>query len=151
MKFIAATDGSHNRGKFGWGFAVTDEKGTLLVTCYGSGIVDPAWAHGWNIASECTAVIRLLESIKPGVELEVLHDYEGVGKWARGEWKAKTPVSSGYIAELKRLRRNVKFTWVKGHAGHALNETVDQLAYKGLTEQPATPVIVKANMRPQNE
>jgi ribonuclease H-related protein len=144
MKLIAATDGSHYEGKFGWGFAVATEDGKVIGTCYGSGIIDATWAHGWNIASECTAVIKLLESLKPEVELEIIHDYEGLGKWARGEWKGHKPCSIGYLNELKRLgRKKVKFTWVKGHTGHGLNEIVDGLAYKGMTEQPSSPVFVK--------
>jgi len=136
-----ATDGSHHEGKFGWAYAVVKEDGTVIGTGYGSGLVDESWAHGWNVAAECTAVVRALEAIKPEIEVEILHDYEGLGRWARGEWKAKKPCAVGYCAELKKLARKVVFTWVRGHDGHDLNETVDSLAYKALKEQPVSPVI----------
>jgi ribonuclease HI len=139
-KLIAATDGSHCKGKFGWSFVVTTENGEVLSTCYGANLVDPRWAHAWNVAAECTAVIELLKSLEPSVELTILHDYEGLGKWARGEWKANKPCSIGYIVELKKLARKVTFKWVKGHDGHVLNEQVDTLAGKALREQPKVPV-----------
>ena len=142
MKVTIATDGSHLSGKFGWGFVVTDESGKVLGTCYGSDLIDESWAHAWNVAAECSAVIHAIRAMKPEVEVEIIHDYEGLGKWARGEWKANKPCSQGYIAELKRLGRNVKFTWVRGHNGHGLNELVDGLASRGLQEQPEKPVFV---------
>lgn len=146
MKFTAATDGSNKGGKkFGWAWVMVEsESGAFIASKYGCDLVDNSWAHGWNVAAECTAVIDLLMSVKPNVEIEILHDYEGVGKWARGEWKAKSPCSLGYSAALRQLNRNVKFTWVKGHNGHEMNELADKLAGKALHEQPAAPVLKKA-------
>lgn len=145
MKYIAATDGSNKGGKkFGWAWVLINENGKIIGSKYGCSLVDKTWAHAWNVAAECTAVIDLLRSVKPHVELEILHDYEGVGKWARGEWKAKTPCSIGYRTAVSGLSRNVKFTWVKGHNGHEMNELADKLASKALHEQPAVPVLTKA-------
>lgn len=144
MKYIAATDGSNRGGKrFGWAWVLMDESGKAVGSKYGCNLIDKTWAHGWNVAAECTAVIDLLSSLKPHVEIEILHDYEGVGKWARGEWKAKSPCSIGYRTAILELGRNVKFTWVKGHSGHELNEMADRLASKALHEQPAAPVLSK--------
>lgn len=143
-KYIGATDGSNLGGqKFGWAWVLADETENTLGSKYGCRLIDDSWAHAWNVAAECTAVIDLLSSLKPDVEVEIIHDYEGLGKWARGEWKAKTLCAKGYIAELKRLNRNVTFSWVKGHNGHDLNELVDGLAKKALTEQPDQPVFVR--------
>lgn len=142
MKVKIATDGSHHNGKFGWGFVVTDSTGRVLGTCYGSDLIDDSWAHAWNVAAECSAVIHAIRAMKPEAEVEIIHDYEGLGKWARGEWKVKTPCSKGYVAELKKLGRKVTFQWVKGHAGHETNEIVDGLARRGLQEQPEKPVFV---------
>lgn len=144
MKYIAATDGSNKGGKkFGWAWVLVDETGKVIGSKYGCNLVDKTWAHGWNVAAECTAVVDLLRSVKPSIELEILHDYEGVGKWARGEWKAKSPCSVGYRNAILELKRNVRFTWVKGHSGHEMNELADKLASKALNEQPAEPVLTK--------
>lgn len=141
MKYTAATDGSNSKGeRFGWGWVLTDENGVVLGTKYGSRLIDESWAHGHNVAAECTAVIDLLQSLKPECEIEIIHDYEGLGKWARGEWKAQKPCAVGYIDKLRRLNRKVTFTWVRGHSGHEMNELVDGLAKRGLVEQPVEPV-----------
>lgn len=141
MKYIAATDGSNFKGEtFGWAWVLADESGNILGTKYGCQLINSSWAHAWNVAAECTAVIDLLRSLKPDCEVDILHDYEGLGKWARGEWSANKRCSIGYCEELRKLGRRVKFTWVKGHNGHGLNEIVDGLASRALIEQPEHPV-----------
>jgi ribonuclease HI len=39
------------------------------------------------------------------------------------------------FVELVRARGDVTFRWVKGHAGHAMNELVDQLAVEAAQTQ----------------
>ncbi len=36
--------------------------------------------------------------------------------------------------DAARARHDVDWRWVKGHAGHALNERADELARKGMLE-----------------
>jgi ribonuclease HI len=144
MSIHIHTDGSNHGGeKFGWGFVVSNEAGDVLATCYGAGIHNPEWSSAWNVAAECTAVIRALGKIKPEQSIVLFHDYMGLGCWARGEWKVKSQCARGYVAELKALSRHVEFRHVQGHAGDKFNELADKLARQGLTEQPDKPVFCK--------
>jgi ribonuclease HI len=79
------------------------------------------------------------------VELHTDSQYlrNGVTQWihawkARG-WKTadKKPVKNEDLwkrLDSARLRHDVDWRWVKGHAGHVMNERADGLARKGLEE-----------------
>ena len=57
-------------------------------------------------------------------------DYEGIEKWASGEWKANkalTKFYSGYIAAAKNVIK-IEFEHVKAHTGIDGNEEADRLA-----------------------
>jgi ribonuclease HI len=62
-----------------------------------------------------------------------------ITRWKRNGWRTaeKAPVKN---AELWRrldaalAPHRVRWHWVRGHAGHALNERADQLAREGLEE-----------------
>lgn len=70
---------------------------------------------------------------------------DGITKWIHGwkkrGWKKadnKAPENLDYWKELDSLAMNipnVKFEWVKGHAGHPQNEHCDQLANKALDHE----------------
>ena len=127
---IAAADGSAlgNPGPAGWAWYVDD-------TCWASG----SWPHGTNNMGELMAVLDLLQQTAHlDEELHVFCDstyvINAITKWMAG-WKRKgwktgggTPVKN--VELMKALDaamqgRRVKFEWVKGHAGHALNEAAD--------------------------
>ena len=130
---IAAADGSAlgNPGPAGWAWYVDD-------TCWASG----GWPHGTNNMGELMAVLDLLQQTAHlDDELHVFCDstyvINAITKWMAG-WKRKgwktgggTPVKN--VELMKALDeamqgRRVKFEWVKGHAGHALNEAADERA-----------------------
>ena len=127
---IAAADGSAigNPGPAGWAWYVDD-------TCWASG----GWPHGTNNMGELMAVLDLLQQTAHlDDELHVFCDstyvINAITKWMAG-WKRKgwktgggTPVKN--VELMKALDeamqgRRVKFEWVKGHAGHPLNEAAD--------------------------
>jgi ribonuclease HI len=68
---------------------------------------------------------------------------QGITEWIRG-WKArgwktadKKPVKNDDLwrrLDEARSRHEVKWHWVKGHAGHVLNERADGLANRGVDE-----------------
>ena len=130
---IAAADGSAlgNPGPAGWAWYVDD-------TCWASG----GWPHGTNNMGELMAVLDLLQQTAHlDEELRVYCDSQYVintiTKWMAG-WKRRgwrkgdgKPVMN--IELVKGLDaamqgRDVDFVWVKGHAGHELNEAADRLA-----------------------
>lgn len=132
---IAAADGSAlgNPGPAGWAWYVDDDR-------WASG----GWPHGTNNMGELMAVLDLLQQTAHlDDDLHVFCDskyvIDSVTKWMAG-WKRKgwkkgdgKPVLNVELmkaidAAMEGRRHRVRFEWVKGHAGHALNEAADRLA-----------------------
>ena len=133
MTITAAADGSSlgNPGPAGWAWYVDEDT-------WDAG----GWPQGTNNLGELTAILRLLEATaESGDELHILADSQYainvVSKWRLG-WKKrgwtkadKKPIKNlELIQEIDRAMegRHVTFEWVKGHAGHRMNERADDLA-----------------------
>ena len=133
MTITAAADGSSlgNPGPAGWAWYVDEDT-------WDAG----GWPQGTNNLGELTAILRLLEATaESGDELHILADSQYainvVSKWRLG-WKKrgwtkadKKPIKNlELIQEIDRAMegRRVTFEWVKGHAGHHMNERADDLA-----------------------
>lgn len=139
MTITAAADGSAlgNPGPAGWAWYVNDN-------CWRAG----GWPHGTNNQGELMAVLDLLRATAhlPQEDLRILCDSQyvinSITKWMPG-WKRKgwrkadgKPVLNVEI--LKELDRELAgrkytFEWVKGHAGHDLNEAADERARAAAT------------------
>lgn len=133
MSIEAAVDGSclGNPGPTGWAWYVDDRH-------WAAG----GFPTGTNNLGELTAVARLLEATAHlDDDLVVYCDSQYVvnslttwmPEWKRRGWRTsgRKPVKNAdLMRELDGLLqgRNVRFVWVKGHDGHALNERVDDLA-----------------------
>jgi len=148
MKVKAYTDGacSGNPGPGGWGVYLVAESnvGTILKeeTLYGKN------QETTNQIMELTAAIQALESLKrQNVDITIFTDskyvVDGITKWIFGwlknNWNtaSKKPVVNRSLwEELFNLtkKQNVKWVWVKGHAGVPGNEKADFLAVKGREE-----------------
>ena len=133
MTIIAAADGSAlgNPGPAGWAWYVDRD-------CWASG----GWPHGTNNMGELMAVLDLLNATAHlDDDLLVYCDsryvIDTVTKWMAG-WKRKgwkkgdgKPVKNLEIIQgidAAMVGRTVRFEWVKGHAGHPLNEAADRYA-----------------------
>lgn len=134
QEIIAAADGSAlgNPGPAGWAWYIDDDH-------WASG----GWAHGTNNMGELKAVLDLFEATasRPEAKLCVYCDSQYVinslTKWMPG-WKKKGWKKSDGKPVLNRdllealdqalTGRDYEFIWVKGHAGHELNEKADSLA-----------------------
>lgn len=133
MTIIAAADGSAlgNPGPAGWAWYIDESR----WRCGG-------WKRGTNNQGELTAVLDLLRQTAHSPEpLHILCDSQyvinSVTKWMAG-WKRKgwkkadgKPVLNVEVMKAldEAMRgREVTFEWVKGHAGHELNEKADVLA-----------------------
>ena len=143
MTIVAAADGSAlgNPGPAGWAWYVDD-------SCWRAG----GWPHGTNNMGELMAVLDLFRSTAhiPEEPLHILCDSQYVinciTKWMPG-WKRKgwrkadgKPVLN--VDLLKDIDdaivgRKYKFEWVKGHAGHDLNEAADDRARDAATAYQA--------------
>ena len=134
QEIIAAADGSAlgNPGPAGWAWYIDNDH-------WASG----GWTHGTNNMGELKAVLDLFEATasRPEAKLRVYCDSQYVinslTKWMPG-WKKKGWKKSDGKPVLNRdllealdqalTGRDYEFIWVKGHAGHALNEKADSLA-----------------------
>lgn len=89
-----------------------------------------------NVAGEIMGSIRAMElCIERGIEsLSIFYDYNGIEKWATGEWKANKPGTIMYKNFCKEIsdKLKVKFVKVKGHSGDKYNDLADTLAKKSL-------------------
>jgi len=106
-------------------------------------------AHTTNNRMELTAAIRALEALRKPCRVEMHTDSQylrrGVSEWlpgwiARG-WRRKDGVLQNEDL-WRRLadaaaRHEVRWNWVKGHAGDVHNERADQLATAAIREQRA--------------
>jgi ribonuclease HI len=140
-KVYAYTDGAckGNPGPGGWGVLLR-YKGTEKEL-YGGEL------ETTNNRMELTAAIQALESLNRPCEVCVVTDSVYVSKgiaewlpnWVRRGWKTanKAPVKNVDLwqrLETARLKHQVEWKWVKGHAGHIENERADWLANKGVDE-----------------
>ena len=128
---------SGNPGPGGWG-TILRFRGVEKELKGGEGLTT-------NNRMEMMAAIQALEALKRPCKVELHTDSQylrtGITEWLAG-WKArgwrtaaKQPVKNEDLwkrLDQARLRHEVDWRWVKGHAGHDLNERADGLARKGL-------------------
>jgi ribonuclease HI len=138
---VIYTDGacSGNPGPGGWGAVLTFGDREKEI-CGGE-------PNTTNNRMEMMAAIQALEMLTKPCKVELHTDSQylrnGVTQWihawkARG-WKTadKKPVKNEDLwkrLDQARLRHEVDWRWVKGHAGDVMNERADGLARKGLEE-----------------
>lgn len=139
MTITAAADGSAlgNPGPAGWAWYIDEEN-------WASG----GWDHGTNNMGELQAVLELFRATAqhPEQELKILCDSQYaincISKWMPGwkkrGWKkadGKPVLNQEILKELDAAIKGRKYTfeWVKGHAGHDLNEAADDRARAAAT------------------
>jgi len=101
--------------------------------------------HTTNNRMELTAVIRALEALTRHCRVEVYTDSEYVRNgitewmpnWKRRGWKTadRKPVKNVDLwqaLDAAADRHEVRWHWVRGHAGHPENERADALANRGV-------------------
>jgi ribonuclease HI len=131
------TDGSclNNPGNGGWA-AIINQNGEVKEI---SGSVKDTT----NNKMELMAPIMALKQIKQNDQIEIYTDSqyvrlgitEWVHKWIKNNWQTskKEPVKNKELwMQLYELTNQfeIKWIWVKAHAGNVLNEEVDLLAKK---------------------
>lgn len=133
------TDGacSGNPGPGGWG--------ALLLWNGHEKELFGGEAETTNNRMEMMAVVQALEALKGPSKVELYTDskyvMQGITEWLHG-WKArgwktagKKPVKNQDLwmaIDAAMARHDVRFHWVKGHAGDECNERADELARLGI-------------------
>jgi ribonuclease HI len=138
-KVIIFTDGacSGNPGPGGWGAILTLGAHQKEI-CGGE-------AATTNNRMELMAAIKALESLTRPCDVELYTDSgylrggitSWLAGWKRNGWKTadRKPVKNVELwqeLEAAAVPHKIGWHWVKGHAGHPMNERADELAREGM-------------------
>jgi ribonuclease HI len=141
MKIKIYTDGacSGNPGKGGWGALIQENDNEKKLS--GSEL------NTTNNRMELTAVIKALEYYDESKEIEVFTDSkyvmqgitEWIKNWKTNHWKTsqKKDVKNKdlwVLLDSVSAKHDIKWSWVKGHAGDYGNEIADKLATQAILE-----------------
>ncbi len=145
-RLMAWTDGacSGNPGPGGWGVLMRAMDGDTVLKERALSGGEPDTT---NNRMELMAAIAALETLTRASEITVITDSayvkNGVTQWIHG-WKRngwrtadKKPVKNAELwqeLETQVARHEVRWEWVKGHAGDPGNERADQLANLGVEQ-----------------
>jgi len=138
---IIYTDGacSGNPGPGGWG----------AILCFGEREKELKGGepNTTNNRMELMAAIAALEALKRPCRVDVHTDSQylrngimsWINNWKRNGWRTadKKPVKNVELwqrLEASLKPHQVKWHWLKGHAGHAMNERADELAREAIAE-----------------
>ncbi len=112
----------------GWAFIAVENDREIASE---SGVTEfPAESR--NIDGELTASLRAMAWLRRvGKSGVICHDYEGIARWAKGDWKAKKAVSQRYVRDVQKYLP-VQFEKVPAHSGVKWNEAVDERAKKAI-------------------
>ena len=134
---IIYTDGSclENPGNGGWA-AIINDNGNIKK-------ISGSEKNTTNNRMELMAPINALKNVKSEEEINIYTDSqyvklgitEWINAWVKNNWKTskKEEVKNKDLwTELYNLNKslNVKWNWIKAHAGNQLNDEVDLLAKK---------------------
>lgn len=135
------TDGacSGNPGPGGWG-AILEWNGRRKEIKGG----DP---HTTNNRMELTAAIMAIEALKRPCTVDLHTDSQylrqgitsWIASWKRNGWRTadRKPVKNVDLwqrLDAALAHHKVRWHWVRGHAGHNLNERADELAREAITD-----------------
>jgi len=144
QRVVVHTDGacSGNPGPGGWG--------AILQWGDHTRELKGGEAHTTNNRMELTAAIVALETLKRPCIVDLHTDSEylrqgitgWIKNWKRNGWKTadRKPVKN--VDLWQRLdaalsQHQIRWHWVRGHAGHDLNERADELARSAIAELKA--------------
>lgn len=131
----AYVDGSYNieTGVYGYGVVLIFPDGHTEEQFGGDQKAEVASMR--NVAGELKgAMIAMQYAVNHGFgTVKIFHDYEGIAKWALGEWKANLDATKAYreYAWMIQSRIKVQFQKVDAHTGVLYNERADILAKQG--------------------
>jgi ribonuclease HI len=129
----AYVDGSYVQKRYSYGMIVFD--GEVEHEMY-EAFDDAEMAAMRNVAGEITGSMSAVRfCLERKIEsITIYYDYEGIERWANGEWKTNKEGTRRYAQFIKEARENMRivFKKVKGHSGDKYNDRADALAKKAL-------------------
>ncbi len=124
-------DGSYMKGNIGYGFVVLKNGEPCNE---GKGRVDDPSLQGMRqVGGELKAVYEAVNWCQEHDigTVSIFYDYEGIAKWATGEWRANKPATRAYARAAAGWPVNVTWHKVSAHSGNQWNDYADALANSG--------------------
>jgi len=125
-------DGSFSNGSTGYGIVILKD-GEVIEELFG--LVPAEFVSGTHqIAGELYAVTKAIQWCQRNSvrEMDVFYDYDGIEKWASGEWKTKKHLTRSYAELIRNSGININWHKVDSHTGDRWNERADGLASKAV-------------------
>jgi ribonuclease HI len=144
QRVVVHTDGacSGNPGPGGWG--------AILHWADHERELKGGELHTTNNRMELMAAISALEALRKPCVVDIHTDsqylrngiMQWINNWKRNGWRTASREPVKNVDLWKRLdealgAHTVRWHWVRGHAGHDLNERADQLAREAIKEMRA--------------
>lgn len=132
---VAYVDGSFEAsiGKYAYGCVILFQGKCVELSGAGT---EEEYLSMHNVAGE---ILGSIYAIQWAIEhhakkVHIYHDYEGIARWANGDWKGNKEKTQEYQQFIRESRKKIviTFTKVAAHTGVVLNERADKLAKKAL-------------------
>lgn len=136
LGLIAYVDGSFHvkTGEYGYGCVLLEGQ-HIVKQLYGKGH-DEEYSSMRNVAGEIIgSEVAVRYAQEHGYhKLCLYYDYEGIEKWATGQWKAKKLGTQAYQKFMTEIQQTIQITFVKvlAHSGDKYNDLADALAKKAV-------------------
>ncbi|SRR5579875_280480 len=142
---VVYADGSclGNPGPGGWGVVIVGRDGTHE---YSGGD-----ARTTNNRMEITAALEGLRRIPEGAPVVLRSDSQYVVNTINSRWKRNANTDLWRELDAEIARHKVRFEWVRGHAGDALNDRADRLALEEAKKAAQAGTALAREMVPQSK
>ncbi|MDE7352799.1 MAG: ribonuclease H family protein [Acetatifactor sp.] len=142
---LAYVDGSydHSLKKYAFGCVFILPDGRVLAE-YGNGDNEQSLQHR-NVTGEMLGAMYAVRfAMRNGFSaLELCYDYQGIEKWATGEWRSRTELTGKYAKAMREWGKDISITFTKvaAHTNVYYNEMADRMAKTGLVEGNGVPAV----------
>ena len=110
--------------------------GVVIVTPNGTHRLSGGDSQTTNNRMEIMAAIEALRALDPGVPVIIRSDSQYLVRTMNDGWRRTKNQDLWQELDREVARHDVRFEWVRGHAGDALNEEADALAREAAGARP---------------